>query len=79
MNFVADGILTNIDQRQGKNGLYTVVTFLTNQGKTIDVLYKGNDTVKLFQIPTMSKCNFNLEYTLGKFNQVVLHDVESVA
>lgn len=76
MDFEVNGILTNIDQRQGKNGLYTIVTFLTNKGKTLDVMYRGDDTVKLFKVPSMAQCIFKLEYTLGKFNQVVLHDLE---
>ena len=34
MNFEAKGILTMIQQKEGKNGIYTVVTLLFNNGKT---------------------------------------------
>lgn len=76
MNFEVLGHLTNVEQKNGKNGLYTVVTFLTNKGKTIDVLYKGENVIELAKIENMSQCIFSLEYTLGKYSQLVLHDVK---
>ena len=79
MNFDYKGILTNVEQKEGKNGVYTIITFLTNQGKTMDCLYKGNGVLGVAKIPPMSECIFSLEYTLGKFNQIVVHDIKKVA
>lgn len=78
MNFDYKGILTNIEQKEGKNGVYTIITLLTNQGKTMDCLFKGKDSLSVAKIPMMSECIFSLEYTLGKFNQIVVHDVKKV-
>lgn len=79
MNFEYNGILTHVEQKEGKNGLYTIITILTNQGKTMDCMYRGNDVLSVAKIPVMSECHFSLEYTLGKFNQIVVHDVKKVA
>ncbi len=76
MNFEYKGTITCVEQKEGKNGIYTIITFLTNQGKTMDCLYKGNDVLGVAKIPVMSECIFSLEYTLGKFNQIVVHDVK---
>lgn len=76
MNFDYVAILTHLEKREGKNGVYTIITLLTNQGKTIDCIYKGKDALSVSKIATMSKCVFSLEYTLGKFNQIVIHDVK---
>lgn len=76
MNFDYVAMLTHLEKREGKNGVYTIITLLTNQGKTIDCIYKGKDALSVAKIPTMSKCVFSLEYTLGKFNQIVIHDVK---
>lgn len=72
MNFDAYGILTMVQQKEGKNGIYTVVTLLFNSGKTMDFLYKGHNVADIFQIERMSKVVGTFEYTDGKYKNCTL-------
>lgn len=75
MNFEAKGILTMIQQKEGKNGIYTVVTLLFNNGKTMDFIYRGHNVADIFQIERMSQVIGSFEYTDGKYKNCVLHDI----
>jgi hypothetical protein len=65
MNFEYKGILTHVEQKEGKNGLYTIITILTNQGKTMDCMYRGNDVLSVAKIAVMSFFFFNRFITIS--------------
>lgn len=67
--------LTYVEQKVSKTGnIYMVVRFISENGQTIDVMYKGSRPIQSFKL--RENYNFQFEYTSrGKYSNIVCLEI----
>lgn len=75
LTFSKDLELTFIEQKVSKNGnVYVVVRFMSENGSTMDCIYKGNKPLNTFEL--RKTYNFQFEYSLrGKYTSFVCLEI----
>ena len=68
--------LTFVEQKVSKTGnVYVIVRFMSENGSTMDCVYKGNTPIHMFALRTMYQFTFYYE-TRGKYTTLSCTDLK---
>lgn len=73
MEFTKRLLLTGIEKRMGKNGDYILITVMLDNGKTVDLLWKGEN---LGTYEKMKAYEFALKINFGKYTNVSVMSIK---
>ena len=60
-----------------KNNTYTVITVLSSNGKTVDVMYTG-DSIDLTKLVSRKSYNFHFRIELGKYQKFTITAIDGI-
>ncbi len=61
-----------------KNNTYTVVTVLSNNGKTVDIMYIG-DSIDFTKLKSRQMYNFHFRLEMGKYQKFSVTAIQEIA